>query len=204
MATDETSAIPSRQIRAVYDATTIRVYQAFRPEIADAAIAAGRFVPPFSRTRMTWIKPSFLWMMYRSGWGTKANQEHVLAIDITRKGFEQALSNAALTAFDPSVYADHAAWKSRIASASVQVQWDPEKTIRLQPLPYRSIQIGIGGEAVPNYVDDWTVSISSCKPLIEAIRSRIDAGQMQEANSLLPAERPFPLPPGIAAMIGAG
>jgi len=24
--------------------------------------------------RMTWIKPNFLWMMYRSGWASKKNQ----------------------------------------------------------------------------------------------------------------------------------
>jgi hypothetical protein len=37
---------------------------------------------------MTWIKPSFLWMMYRCGWATKPGQERVLAIQITREGFE--------------------------------------------------------------------------------------------------------------------
>jgi len=40
---------------------------------------------------MTWIKPSFLWMMYRSGWATKPGQEHILATQITRDGFEWAL-----------------------------------------------------------------------------------------------------------------
>ena len=64
--------IPEKQIRAVYGEKTIRVYQAYNHEIADTALDAGRFVsPPFKLTRMTWIKPSFLWMMYRSGWGMK-------------------------------------------------------------------------------------------------------------------------------------
>ena len=40
---------------------------------------------------MTWIKPSFLWMMYRCGWGLKEGQETVLAVEITREGFEWAL-----------------------------------------------------------------------------------------------------------------
>jgi hypothetical protein len=63
---------PYRQIRAVYDEHTIRVYQADSDEIADAALGKGTFVsPPFKMERMTWIKPSFLWMMYRSGWGAK-------------------------------------------------------------------------------------------------------------------------------------
>jgi hypothetical protein len=73
-----------RQIRAVYDEHTIRVYQAYSDEIADAALAGGTFVsPPFKIGRMTWIKPSFLWMMYRAGWGYKdAGQRRILAIRI--------------------------------------------------------------------------------------------------------------------------
>ena len=60
-------AVPYRQVRAVWDAHSITVYQAYGPAIAEPAVAAGRFVAPFSRSRMTWVKPSFLWMMYRSG-----------------------------------------------------------------------------------------------------------------------------------------
>lgn len=55
--------VPYRQVRAVWDARSITVYQAYGPAIAGPAVAAGRFVPPFSRSRMTWVKPSFLWMM---------------------------------------------------------------------------------------------------------------------------------------------
>ncbi|MDB5288908.1 MAG: hypothetical protein JWL69_149 [Phycisphaerales bacterium] len=57
-----TPATPN-EIRADYDRQTIVVYQAYRPQIAEAALAAGKFVPPFSFGRMTWIKPSFLWLM---------------------------------------------------------------------------------------------------------------------------------------------
>jgi len=71
-------------VRAGFTTETITVYQAYPAEIALPAVAAGRFVPPFKRDRMTWIKPSFRWMMYRCGWGTKPGQEHVLAVEITR------------------------------------------------------------------------------------------------------------------------
>jgi hypothetical protein len=86
--------VPARQVRAKYSADTIIVYQAYPPEIAEPALAAGRFVAPFKRDRMTWVKPSFLWMMYRCGWATEPGQEHVLAIEITRSGFERALARA--------------------------------------------------------------------------------------------------------------
>ncbi|WP_199484837.1 DUF4291 family protein [Actinomadura craniellae] len=54
-----------REIRADHDRDTIVVYQAYGPAIARPALAAQRFVPPFSTGRMTWIKPSFRWLMHR-------------------------------------------------------------------------------------------------------------------------------------------
>ena len=92
-----------RLIRAAFSEKTVRVYQAYRLEIAKPALDAGTFVPPFSMGRMTWIKPSFNWMMYRCGFGRKAGQEVVLGIDITRAGFEWSLEHAVLSHYDPSI-----------------------------------------------------------------------------------------------------
>jgi hypothetical protein len=94
-------------IRAAFSPDTVRVYQAYRPEIAEAALEAGTFVPPFSMGRMTWIKPSFNWMMYRCGFARKAGQEIVLGIDITRAGFEWALEHAVLSHYEPSIHSSH-------------------------------------------------------------------------------------------------
>ena len=61
-----------RNIYAVFDDKTIRVYQAYNNEIADETLKLGRFGSKFSLTRMIWIKPSFLWMMnwktFSKGW----------------------------------------------------------------------------------------------------------------------------------------
>ena len=83
-----------RKIYAKYDDKTIRVYQAYNDVIADEAIKLGTFGEYFSLTRMTWIKPSFLWMMYRCGWAEKENQERVLAIDIKREDFDEIVKNS--------------------------------------------------------------------------------------------------------------
>ncbi len=59
-------------IMAEHSADRITVYQAFSDAIGKPAAETGTLdVPEFSRTRMTWIKPSFLWMMYRCGWGRR-------------------------------------------------------------------------------------------------------------------------------------
>ena len=45
------------------------MYQAFKPEIGQYAVAHQRFTgcPDYNSTRMTWIKTNFLWMMFRCG-----------------------------------------------------------------------------------------------------------------------------------------
>jgi len=93
--------------------------ESYRPDIAKAALEAGTFVPPFSMGRMTWIKPSFNWMMYRCGFARKAGQEVVLGIDITRAGFEWALEHAVLSHYEPSIHSSHDEWRSSLAVASL-------------------------------------------------------------------------------------
>ena len=124
-----TANLPLHQVRADYDRTTIVVYQAYRAEIAEAAVRAQRFAEPFSLNRMTWIKPSFLWLMGRSNWARKPGQEHILAVRITREGWESALSQAVLTGYQRGVHADHADWEQQMKHATVYVQWDPERTL---------------------------------------------------------------------------
>lgn len=191
-----------RQIRAVFTHHTITVYQAYSPEIAVPALAAGRFVAPFRRERMTWIKPSFLWMMYRSGWATKPGQEQVLAIEITRAGFDWALAHSALSRFDPEVHGSHDAWKAT-QYEPVRIQWDPGRDLKLQPIAHRAIQIGLGGEAVDHYVDEWTVSIREVTDLARTIHDHVNAGDDQSAIHLLPREQPYPLPQVLMRRIGA-
>jgi hypothetical protein len=68
-----------RHIMAQFDNETVVVYQAYRPSIGHFAAQHGYFGGEFSLSRMSWIKPGFMWVMYRSGWGTKPDQEVVLA-----------------------------------------------------------------------------------------------------------------------------
>lgn len=187
------TSIPVRQIRALFDADTITVYQAYSPQIAEPALAAGTFAAGFKRDRMTWIKPSFLWMMYRSGWATKPGQERVLAIRIRRHGFEWALANGALSHYVPDVHGDRAAWKQSLR-APVRIQWDPERGLHLQPLAHRTIQIGLSGKAVDRYRDEWIVGIDDVSPLVHEIHALVLARDLAGASALLPVEQPYPDP----------
>ncbi|MEU2549012.1 DUF4291 domain-containing protein [Streptomyces roseolus] len=184
---------PEHRIRALHTDSTLTVYQAYAPEIGRAAAREGRFPAAWRRDRMTWIKPSFLWMMYRSGWGTKEGQEHVLAVEITREGFEWALRHACLSHYERGLHTDRDAWRRRLKQAPARVQWDPERDLSLQPLPHRSLQLGLAGEAVRRYADEWIVSLSDVTPLARLIHGHVRNGELESARGLLPPERPYPV-----------
>ncbi|MBE2316971.1 DUF4291 domain-containing protein [Solirubrobacter sp. CPCC 204708] len=193
----------AREVRAAQTASTLTVYQAYSPHIAEPALAAGRFVPPFKRERMTWIKPSLLWMAYRCGWAQKEGQERVLAVEITREGFEWALAHASLSHFEPGTYADHAAWEAAKRESPVRVQWDPERSLTLGALSHRAIQVGLSGEAVDRYVDEWIVELRDATDLMRRVHAHVRAGDQEAARALLPVETPYPLSPELAARVGA-
>ncbi|MFE1876895.1 DUF4291 domain-containing protein [Streptomyces sp. NPDC059496] len=174
---------PQHQIRADYDARTIVVYQAYSSAIADAALRAGRFVPPFSFQRMTWIKPSFLWLMHRSNWARKPGQERVLAVRMTREGWERALSEAVRTTADPKA----------VARAAVHLQWDPERSVRGAALNHYSIQVGIGRHLIRTFAEDWVVGITDFTPQVRKAATLVRNGRAAQAQRFLPAERVYPM-----------
>ncbi|KAJ5639972.1 uncharacterized protein N7484_007834 [Penicillium longicatenatum] len=195
-----------RAIRATYTPTTITVYQAYSSEIANSAVKAQMFKPPFSRTRMTWIKPSFLWMAYRSGWATKQHQERVLAIETTREGFEWALENSCLSHWDTKgedATSNKDEWQQQLRASPVRVQWDPERDFRIRPLDYRAIQIGLGPEAVTKYIDEWIVSIVDVTATMHMIKDHFQAGDLETARKMLPDEQVYPIPNGMKEKIHA-
>jgi hypothetical protein len=189
---------PTFEIRADFDRDTIVIYQAFPEPIALAALEAGTFVPPFSFQRMTWIKPSFLWLMERSNWGQKSGQEHTLAVRITRAGFEEALSLAVLTHGERSAYPSHDEWRRAFEKALVHVQWDPERSVAGESLPHRSIQVGLSRHIVARYAKEWIREIRDLTPLVQKLR----AAKGKAKQALLPKERPYPLPAEIGRRIG--
>jgi hypothetical protein len=140
-----------RHILAAHDAASIVVYQAYRPSIAAHAVSAKAFGGDFSYARMSWIKPNFLWTMYRSGWGTKENQEVVLALRLARAFFDRLLDLAVPSAFDPARYESEADWKRAVASSEVRLQWDPDHDPHGNPLERRAIQLGLRGAILEEF-----------------------------------------------------
>lgn len=193
-----------RLIRAAYTTAAITVYQAYSPQIAKPAVAAGTFVPPFSRDRMTWIKPSFGWMMYRSGWAAKPGQERILAIEISRSGFDWALAHSCLSHYSPQVHASREAWAAALKdSTPVRIQWDPDRAVTGDRLSRRAIEIGLSRDAVHHYCDDWIRSVTDITATVRQLQQLVRSRQIADARQLLPAEQVYPISPVLARRIGA-
>jgi hypothetical protein len=196
---------PFRQIRALFDADTITVYQAYSDAIASAAVDNQRLdaSPDFKPSRMTWIKPSFAWMMYRAGYSYKDDrQSRILALKMTYEGFFALLRNAQLT--HGAAQGGSSAAESH--AAKVKVQWDPERTPKMGKLTYRSIQIGIPGLLVGEWVRDWIVEIQDVTDQARALKAAIDGdpaipNQDLIDNGLVPLEREFQVPDDIRQIL---
>lgn len=166
-----------REIRAAYDDEGLFVYQAYRPQIANHAAAHGRFGDGFKLDRMTWIKPSFGWMLYRCGYGFKPGQEVVLRIKISHEGWNEALSRAVLSTHDQRVHGEKAFFQRALKASECRVQWDPDRTLALARMDRRAIQVGLRGALVPRYVNEWTIEIVDVTELAHAVKQAVDSGR---------------------------
>src|SRR3954453_22257738 len=144
-----------RHILARFDADSVVVYQAYRPQIGHFAARHGSFGGAFILGRMSWIKPNFLWMMYRSDWGTKEGQEVTLAVRLRRDAFDEILRLAVHSSFTPEVYGTQDEWRRGGGRSDVQLQWDPDHGPGGNPLERRAIQLGLRGGVLARYAKEW-------------------------------------------------
>ncbi|MFN8529765.1 MAG: DUF4291 family protein [Anaerolineae bacterium] len=189
--------VVERQLYAAYDDTGISVYQAFRRDIVDAALQKGTFGEGFALDRMTWIKPSFGWMLYRSGYATKPNrsdpQDQAFTCGIPGHPGESVEST-----FNPFVYANPETWKRDLSRTSVRHQWDPERLLNGQKYPYRrAIQIGLRGSVVENYVNKWIIGLEDMTDLAHALLQNPTANPDQ-----VPHERLYPVDASLVTRLG--
>lgn len=178
-----------RHIMAQYDLDKIVVYQAYRPSIGHFAAAQQRFGGDFKMDRMTWIKPNFLWMMYRSGWGTKDGQEVTLAIHLKRTAFETYLKSSVKSSFDASQFADYASWKQAIDQSNCRLQWDPDHDPYGEKLERRAVQIGLRRGLVTSYVKDDIHEIEDISDFVTEQREYVNSKQL--SSLVIPEERVY-------------
>jgi hypothetical protein len=180
-----------RHILAQYDDQSVVVYQAYRPAIGHFAARHGFFGGEFSLTRMSWIKPNFLWMMYRSGWGTKAGQEVTLAIRLRRDAFDSILAQAVHSSFVPEIYGDEVTWKAAVAQSAVRLQWDPDHAPNGAKRERRAIQLGLRGEVLACYAREWPLAIMDISDFVAQQRPHARSAATYD-QLLTPREEVYP------------
>lgn len=189
-----------RHILAQFDATSVVVYQAYRPAIGRFAAEHGRFGGEFSLSRMSWVKPNFLWMMYRSGWGTKEGQEVVLAVRLRRAAFDELLARAVPSSFHPARYASREAWQHDVSTSDVRLQWDPDHNPSGAPLERRALQLGLRGETLRRYAGEWLLGVDDVSGFVAEQRERQARGW---AGLETPREDVYPVAdPAVASALG--
>jgi Domain of unknown function (DUF4291) len=186
-----------RHVLAHFDDASVIVYQAYRPSTAQHALAHGELGgPDFSWSRMSWIKPNFLWMMYRSGWATKPGQEFVLGLRIARSFFDELLASAVVSSYDNAWFPTRAAWEAAVAGSNVRLQWDPDHDPGGAVQARRAVQLGLRGDSLRRFGTSELLEVIDMSPLIE--RQRENSKSHRHAQLQTPTERVY-VPESLAA-----
>jgi hypothetical protein len=176
-------------IMAQYDDEKIIVYQSYRPEIGLFAAENQFFGGAFSFDRMTWIKPNFLWMMYRNGWGTKVGQEIVLAIHLKREAFERYLSKAVYSSYQKHIYGERENWKEAVKDSDIRLQWDPDHNPYGDKLERRAIQLGIRNDEIIAYAKEDILLIENISEFVKEQHQFVLNKDLEKL--IIPEEKPF-------------
>ncbi len=190
-----------RHILAQYDDETIVVYQAYCPAIGRYAVEKGSFGGDFSYARMSWVKPNFLWMMYRSGWGTKEGQEVTLALRLRRAFFDSLLAQAVLSSWDHEQFGSEQEWSRAVRRSSVRLQWDPDHHPSGAKLERRAIQLGLRGETLEAFGQRELVEVLDVSDFVAEQRERLSSDDV--SGLVTPRERVYrPADLAVAARLG--
>jgi len=180
-----------RHILAHYDDSSIIVYQAYRPSIGKFAIENGRLGgPEFSFSRMSWIKPNFLWMMYQSGWGAKEGQEVTLALRIRRAFFDKIIAQAVPSSYQPDYPGGREAWSVAVAQSEVRLQWDPDHAPSGARQERRAVQLGLRGRTLEAFAGPELIEVIDLSDFVAKQRSYVTESTI--ATLRTPIERVYP------------
>jgi len=165
----------------------IIVYQAYNPAIAEYAVENQAFGGnSFSYNRMSWIKPGFLWMMFRAGWASKENQERILAISIKKTFFEDVLLQGVFSSYKSHIYESQENWKAALSKSDVRIQWDPDHSPYGGKLERRAIQIGMKGKTLEAYGKEEINKIIDITDFVKAQKILVDKKELDQL--LIPNE----------------
>lgn len=181
----------------------ILVYQAYRTSIADYAIKHRVFGGnDYSYSRMSWIKPNFLWMMYRSGWAAKPRQERVLGIWIKKTDFEKVLMSSTFTSYAQSTLATEDEWRATLDAKPIRLQWDPDHYPNGEKHLRKAVQLGIKGELLQEFGTEMIEEIIDLSDFVKnqrpfSFKAPYTGLQVAEEMTFMPSTRELALQVGM-------
>lgn len=178
-----------KHILAQYTDEYVVVYQAYQPEIGLYAAENQCFGGAFSYTRMSWIKPNFLWMMYRCGWGDKSGQEVILAVYLKRSYFDSILASAWPSTNCLGISDEQ--WKIGLTKSEVRLQWDPDHDPYGKSLPRRAIQLGLRGNRLLPFKGESILRIENISEFVRAQKLILDSNSVEQI--ITPVELVYPI-----------
>lgn len=179
--TEQLKRIPDsgKQVIGQVQGDNIIVYQAFNPAIAKYAVENQRFGGShYSFSRMSWIKPGFLWMMYRAGWASKEHQQCILAITLPMEHFKTILANATLSSYDQTIFGTQETWKQELERTEVRLQWDPDHDPHGNKQMRKAIQLGMKGEILRKFCTEWIVKIEDITEFVHEMYKLVKSNQL--------------------------
>jgi hypothetical protein len=129
---------------------------------------------------MSWIKPNFLWMMYRSGWASKPDQEHILAIEIPLEKFKIIVAQAVYSSYQADIYLSEENWQAALQTSEVRLQWDPDHDPYGTKLERKAIQLGMKGAILRQFATEWIVSITDISSFVREQGALVQEKQLNE------------------------
>jgi hypothetical protein len=144
--------------------------------------------------------------MYRAGYSLKdSRQARILALKMKREGFINLLRRAELTHGQKDIGGQKNI-ENDSHSAKVKVQWDPERTPKLEKLQHRSIQIGIPGALVEQWVEEWIVEIDDITTRARELKAVLDSDpgitiEQLISRGVVPIEREFEVPEDVQRIL---
>ena len=172
-------------IFANYDDDGVFVSQAFKPKIVQVAVEQNKFGKGFGVDRISWIKPSLGWMLRRSKYATKHRMEAIAKIKLSHISWLEILHQSVPTHFDARIFSTEMEWQSALKNSDVIHQWDPERALNGKRLERQAIQIGLRGDVLKKYKDEYVIEVTDLTALAKEI------GYASKNRNPLPNEIPI-------------
>jgi len=169
-------------LNASFDDTTVVTYQAFGEAMAAELLERGGLGGSWRYDRHTRLTMDWAFIADRYAFGDRLARSRILAIEVSRRGFDAILTAALTMEWNEGLYKTRAGWRLATRFAPVLVEWSTD-TPRLV----------VHGPLVRQLATEW---VTGLRDVTDAFRAVRDDGVVP------PTERRYPIGDDVSARLG--